>query len=150
MKNKIIALVGAALLTVACDNGSDSQDVTLHAAPGTAGDFKANIRDRVFFKFNHSAVDGEAKKVLGKQADWLKSYASTHATVEGHCDQRGTREYNLALGNKRAEAAKNELVKLGVTADRLKTISYGKDRLQVPGDTEIAHAQNRVAVTVVE
>ena len=150
MKNKIIALALASVSMVACDNGSDSQDVTMHAAAGTAGDFKANIRDRVFFKFNHSDIDAASKAVLGKQADWLKTYQSTHAAVEGHCDARGTREYNLALGNKRAEAAKKELVKLGVAADRLKTISYGKDRPQVPGDTEMAHAQNRVAVTVVE
>lgn len=150
MKNKIIALIGATLLTVACDTGSDSQDVTMHSAPGTAGDFKANIKDRVFFKFNQSDVSADSKKVLEKQADWLKSYAATKATVEGHCDQRGTREYNLALGNKRAEAAKSSLVKMGVSADRLKTISYGKDRLQVPGDTEMAHAQNRVAITSVE
>ncbi|MDP3372066.1 MAG: OmpA family protein [Candidatus Paracaedibacteraceae bacterium] len=150
MKNKIIALACASVFMVACDNGSDSQDVTMHSAPGTAGDFKANIRDRVGFHFNQSNVSADAKKVLEKQADWLKSYSATKATVEGHCDARGTREYNLALGNKRAEAAKSELVKLGVAADRLKTISYGKDRLQVPGDTASAHAQNRVAVTVVE
>jgi peptidoglycan-associated lipoprotein len=148
MKNKIIALALTSVLAVSC--ADESQDVTMHAAAGTAGDFKANIKDRVFFKFNQSEVDANAKKALGKQADWLKTYQATKATVEGHCDARGTREYNIALGNKRAESAKKELVKLGVTADRLKTISYGKDRPQVPGDTEMAHAQNRVAVTVVE
>jgi len=151
MKNKIIALAIAGLATVACDNNdTDGQDVTMHAAAGTAGDFKANIKDRVFFDFNHSGIDAGSKKTLEKQADWLKTYQATHATVEGHCDARGTREFNLALGNKRAEAAKKALVGLGVTADRLKTISYGKDRPQVPGDTDMAHAQNRVAVTVVE
>jgi peptidoglycan-associated lipoprotein len=149
MKNKIIALLGATLLTVACGD-TDSQDVTMHAAAGTAGDFKANIKDRVFFKFNQYDVDAGSKKVLEKQADWLKTYHATKATVEGHTDARGTREYNLALGNKRAESAKKELVKLGVTADRLKTVSYGKERPQVPGDTELAYAENRTAITVVE
>jgi peptidoglycan-associated lipoprotein len=148
MKNKIIALLGATLMTVACD--TDSQDVTMHAAAGTAGDFKANIKDRVFFNFNQHDVDAKSKKVLEKQADWLKTYQATKAVVEGHADARGTREYNLALGNKRAESAKKELVKLGVTADRLKTISYGKERPQVPGETELAYAQNRTAITVVE
>ncbi len=150
MKNKIIALAGAALLMTACDDAVENQDVTLHAVAGTASDFKANIKDRVFFAFNRSEVDADGKKVLEKQADWLKTYQATHATVEGHADARGTREYNLALGNKRAESSKKVLVKLGVTADRLKTVSFGKDRPQVPGDTELAHAQNRVAITVVD
>lgn len=148
MKNKIIALACASVFMVSC--ADESQDVTMHAAAGTAGDFKANIRDRVFFKFNHADVCANSKKVIAKQADWLKTYQATHATVEGHCDSRGTREFNIALGNKRAESVKKELVKLGVNVDRLKTISYGKDRPQVPGDTEMAHAQNRTAITVVE
>ena len=151
MKNKIIALLGAALLVSACsDSGSDNMDVTVHAAPGSAADFKANRRDRVFFDFNQATLSADAKKISAEQATWLKTYPATKATIEGHCDVRGTADFNRALGAKRAAAAKQQLVKDGVAADRLKTISYGKDRPLVPGTTDVAHAQNRVAVTVVE
>jgi peptidoglycan-associated lipoprotein len=149
MKNKILALLGGAFLLTACETGSGDgqQDVTLSAAPGTAADFKATIRDRVFFDFNQTNISADAKKVLEAQAGWFKTFSATQATIAGNCDARGTREFNLALGERRAAAAKAELVKLGVSADRLKTVSYGKDRLQVPGDTPTAHAQNRNATT---
>ena len=151
MKNKIIALLGAAIFVSACsDSGTENMDVTVHATPGTAADFKANRRDRVFFDFNQATLSADAKKISAEQATWLKTYPATKATIEGHCDIRGTAEFNRALGAKRAESAKKELVKNGVAVDRLKTISYGKDRPQVPGTTLAAHAQNRVAITVVE
>jgi len=151
MKNKLLAISAAALLMAACETGSDSQNVSVGRAPapGTAEDFKANIRDRVFFAFDKSAVSADAHKTLEAQSAWLKTHAATTATVEGHADARGTREYNLALGARRAEAAKSGLTALGVDANRLKTISYGKDRPQAQGNMEEAHAQNRVAITVI-
>lgn len=146
MKSKVLALSALAVLMTACAE-DNSADVTVHATPGTAADFKANHRDRVFFGFNEAKLSADAKKVLADQATWLKTYSSTKATVEGKCDIRGTAEFNRALGAKRADAVKHVLVKDGVAADRLNTISYGKDRPEVPGDTAAAHAQNRVAIT---
>lgn len=148
MKNKILALAAAALLA-ACSS-DDSSDVNVHTEPGSAGDFKANHRDRVFFNFNDAHVSKAARKVLEDQATWLKTYSAVNVTVEGKCDARGTDEYNMALGAKRADAAKRVLAKHGVDEKRIKTVSYGKSRLEVPGDTAEAHAQNRVAITVVE
>lgn len=151
MKNKIIALSALAVMLTACsEHDGGSAEVNVSAAPGTAADFKANHRDRVFFKYNESSLSKDAKKVLADQATWLKTYSGTKVTVEGKCDIRGTAEYNRALGEKRANAASHMLTKHGVAADRVKTVSYGKDRPEVPGDTAEAHAQNRVAITVVE
>lgn len=151
MKSKILALSALAVLMTACsDDNQDNANVNVHATPGTAADFKANHRDRVFFAYNEARLSADAKAVIADQAAWLKTYSSTKATIEGKCDIRGTAEYNRALGEKRANAAKKALVKHGVAEDRLKTVSYGKDRPEVPGDTPEAHAQNRVAITVVE
>lgn len=153
MKNKIFTILAAGLVLTACETGNnaDSQNVSVGRAPapGTAEDFKANIRDRVFFAFDKSTISDDAKKTLEAQAAWLKTHSATTATVEGHADERGTREYNLALGARRAEAAKSGLAGMGVDANRLKTISYGKDRPQAVGKTEEVHAQNRVAITVI-
>ncbi|MBN9543618.1 MAG: peptidoglycan-associated lipoprotein Pal [Alphaproteobacteria bacterium] len=120
-----------------------------HIVPGTQSDLEANVGDRIFFDFDRSNVREDAKETLARQAAWLQQYPNVHATVEGHADERGTREYNLALGERRAEAAKKYLISLGVDAKRLSTISYGKERLAVVGNTEEAHAQNRRAVSVV-
>ncbi len=91
----------------------------------------------------------KAQATLRKQADWLKRYQNVTVTVEGHCDDRGTREYNLALGNRRAAAVKRMLVSLGVAGNRVAVISYGKERPIVVGDNEQAWAQNRVGITVI-
>ncbi len=153
MKNKIFTVLAAGLALAACESGNnaDSQNVSVGraATPGTPEDFKANIRDRVFFAFDKSAVSADAKKTLEAQSAWLKTHSATTATVEGHADERGTREYNLALGARRAEAAKSALAGMGVDGTRMKTISYGKDKSQAVGTTEEAHAQNRVAITVI-
>lgn len=150
MKNKFFALAAAALLMAACES-TDSQNVKIgsSATPGTAEDFKANIRDRVFFAFNKSNLSDDAKKVLEAQAAWFKTYNSTKGTIEGNTDVRGTREYNLALGARRAESVKVALVGMGVDASRLKTISFGKDKPEALGNTEKDHAVNRRAVTVI-
>ena len=116
---------------------------------GLEEDFVQNAGDRVFFAFDHSDITPEAQAILQRQADWLKRYPNITLTVEGHCDDRGTREYNLALGERRASAAKRVLVALGVAANRIQTISYGKERPIVVGDNEQAWAQNRVGISVI-
>ncbi len=116
------------------------------AIPGSKTGAKAS--DRVFFAYDSSSLSPTALKTLERQAGWLKKHSDVKVTVEGHCDERGTREYNLALGSRRANAAKNQLVKLGVASSRLSTISYGKERPAVTGSNSAAWAENRRAVTV--
>lgn len=120
------------------------------AAPGTPADFVVNVGDRVFFGYDQYDLTQEARDTLGRQANWLNQYSNLRITIEGHCDERGTREYNLALGERRANAVKNYLVALGVDPSRITTISYGKERPAVPGSNETAWSQNRRGVTVVE
>ena len=112
-------------------------------------DFQRNVGDRIFFAFNRSDLSHESKAMLNKQAEWLKKHSDVKATIEGHCDARGTREYNLALGERRAEAVRKFLVGNGIEASRLETISYGKEKPAVVGDNEEAWAQNRRAVTII-
>lgn len=120
------------------------------AVPGSVADFKATSgSDTVLFGYDSYEVDDTAKAILGKQAEWLARYPAVKVTVEGHTDERGTREYNLALGDRRASAAKNFLAAQGVSATRMTTISYGKERPVADGSDESAYAQNRRAVTVV-
>jgi peptidoglycan-associated lipoprotein len=116
---------------------------------GSAEDFVVNVGDRVFFDFDKFNLKPQARETLQRQATWLKKYPSATIMVEGHCDERGTREYNLALGERRANSAKNYLVALGVNPNRIRTISYGKERPAVTGSNEAAWAQNRRAVTVI-
>ncbi len=119
--------------------------------PGSTSEFAPNtgIADRVFFAFDSSALSSEAQATLQRQAEWLKSNSSAKVTVEGHCDERGTREYNLALGERRASAARDYLVSLGVSSASISTVSYGKERPAVVGSNEEAWAQNRRAVSIV-
>jgi peptidoglycan-associated lipoprotein len=119
--------------------------------PGTEEHFKQamNGRDTIYFDTDKFDIDSEDAAALRNQAQYLLQYANVRATGEGHCDERGTREYNLALGERRANAARNYLVSLGVPAARLTTISYGKERPVALGSNEQAWAQNRRAVTVV-
>jgi peptidoglycan-associated lipoprotein len=118
--------------------------------PGSQQDLAASAGDRVFFEFNRSDISPEAQQILQRQADWLRRYPNVSVRIEGHCDERGTREYNLALGERRAQAAKNVLVAAGIPASRIGTISYGKERPIVVGSNEEAWAQNRVAITTVQ
>ena len=118
--------------------------------PGSAADFVAQSgADNVLFAYDSYELDEEARTVLGKQAEWLARYPAVRVTVEGHSDERGTREYNLALGDRRATAAKNFLAAQGVDTSRMTTISYGKERPAVEGSDEASWAKNRRAVTVV-
>lgn len=112
-------------------------------------DDEIEVQDRVFFGYDSSEINDEAKKILDTQALWLNSDPSIKITVEGHCDERGTREYNIALGDRRANAAKNYLIKTGgVEASRIKTVSYGKERPAYFGTDEDTVSKNRRAVTV--
>ena len=118
--------------------------------PGSRADFVAQAgSDTVHFATDSSDIDSEATGILTKQAAWLAKFPNVRVTIEGHCDERGTREYNLALGDRRANAAKNFLVNAGVNAARISVISYGKERPIATGSDEEAWAQNRRAVTVV-
>lgn len=119
--------------------------------PGSQEDFLANVGqygDRIFFDTDKFNVDAEDQATLQRQAQWLARYPNVRVTVEGHADERGTREYNLALGERRANSAKNYLASLGVDASRVQTVSYGKERPQAMGSDEQSWAQNRRAVTV--
>ena len=117
--------------------------------PGSQEDLIVNVGDRVFFNYDSSDLDSDAQELLQDQVAWLKQYSDVSVIVEGHCDERGTREYNLALGEKRAQSVKNYLISLGISSDRISTISYGKERPAVVGSNDGAWAQNRRSVTVV-
>ena len=164
MNLRSLSLLASLLLLAACaDNPSTTSGTGANAAantpapatntnsiaPGSAQDFVQNVGDRVFFDFDKSDVKPEGRQILQRQADWLKKYPNVTVTVEGHCDERGTREYNLALGERRATAVKKMLVALGIPANRVSTISYGKERPAVVGSNEAAWAQNRRGVTVI-
>jgi peptidoglycan-associated lipoprotein len=148
---KAIAAVAALMFIAACSN---EQQATAPAGatvtPGSIADFKQNVGDRVYFDFDSSSVREDGRATLNKQAAWLKQYTNYPITIEGHCDERGTREYNLALGERRANAVRQYLIAQGLPADRIKTISYGKERPEVVGSDEGAWARNRRAVTVLQ
>lgn len=153
---KKITLAFVALLALsACSSGHNKKADMNGGAMGSgmesslAADFEKNAGDRVFFSLDSSSLDKSSKEHLHKQVAWLKAHPNVKATVEGHCDERGTREYNLALGERRAEAVKNFLLHNGVDASRLDTVSYGKERPAVVGNDESAWKQNRRAVTAV-
>ncbi|WP_027134333.1 peptidoglycan-associated lipoprotein Pal [Geminicoccus roseus] len=164
MKLALLPVAAATLLLAACS--STPSDSTANAgggitttdtsglaggaaAAGSQADLEQNVGDRVYFGYDSTALDEEARATLQRQATWLQQYPSVSATVEGHTDERGTREYNLALGERRASAAARYLSSLGIGESRLVTISYGKDRPADPGSDEAAWAKNRRAVTVI-
>ena len=119
-------------------------------APGSQGDFMANtMSDRILFDTDQYNVDSQDQAILQSQAQWLVQNPNARITIEGHCDERGTRDYNLALGERRANAAKNYLASLGVSPSRMTTVSYGKERPEALVSNESAWAQNRRAVSVV-
>ncbi|MGI9384087.1 MAG: peptidoglycan-associated lipoprotein Pal [Methyloligellaceae bacterium] len=115
--------------------------------PGSAREFAVNVGDRVFFTTDSSQLTPQAQRTLGRQAQWLKRYPQFSITIEGHADERGTREYNIALGARRATSVKTFLAGLGVGAHRLRTISYGKERPVAVCDDISCWSQNRRAVT---
>jgi peptidoglycan-associated lipoprotein len=122
------------------------------ALPGSRGDFLQSVGqfgDRVFFDTDRYDVDDQDRRTLDQQVAWLQRYPNVRVTIEGHADERGTREYNLALGDRRANAARNYLQSRGIAASRMNVISWGKERPDALGSDESAWAQNRRAVTVV-
>jgi len=160
MKMTTIAILGAAVLLAAC-SGSDGEGTDATAAgtgvtssgigpaPNTIEYFNVVVGDRVFFDTDRHDLSTEAQYVLQKQAQWFQANPGTTAVIEGHADERGTREYNLALGARRANSALAFLISQGVEAGRLRAVSYGKERPAAVGSDESAWAQNRRAVTVV-
>ncbi|MBM85524.1 MAG: peptidoglycan-associated lipoprotein [Rhodospirillaceae bacterium] len=171
MRSKILSLFAAVALLAACaqdsqqDGGSSGSGATTantpkataapkkkvasKPAPGSKEEFVAEVGDRVFFGVDQSDLNPDAQSTLDRQAAWLKKYPSVRVAVEGHCDERGTREYNLALGERRASAVRDYLVARGIDPSRLSTISYGKERPVAFPSNEEAWAQNRRSVTSV-
>jgi peptidoglycan-associated lipoprotein len=129
---------------------NDMSDTAGAGTPGSQEDLTAQAGDRVFFGYDSSELDSEGRATLEKQAAWLQQYANMNITIEGHADERGTREYNLALGERRANAVKNYLISLGVAPARVNTISYGKERPAVLGTGEESWSRNRRGVTVTQ
>ena len=156
MRLKVVAALGMVALLSACANEKANTGASTGASmpagpvPGSEADLVANVGDRVFFDFNKSGLKDDAKVTLQKQADWMAKYQQVNVEVAGNCDDRGTEEYNIALGQRRANAARDFLVSKGVTSARISTISYGKDRPTALGDNEEAWAQNRNAITSVK
>ena len=167
MQFKFLTFIAAAFLLAACGTpseesggaaggGSAATTPTTPSVssipgptPGTQEHLVANVGDRVFFDFDKSDLQPDARATVEKLAVWLNNYPAVTLVVEGHADERGTREYNLALGERRANAVLDYLVALGVSGNRLSTISYGKERPAVLGSNEESWAQNRRGVFVV-
>ena len=144
----VVALCGA-MAIAACSKTPDSLNAGAGAIPGSPQDFAQNIGDRVFFESDQTDLTPRAQDTLARQAAWLQRYDRGPFTVEGHADERGTREYNFALGARRAEATKEFLVAHGIPASRIRTTSYGKERPVAVCNDISCWSQNRRAVTVV-
>ena len=130
------------------DDPINSQSLSSANGSGSTQDFVVNVGDRIYFGYDSYTLSSEARQTLENQAQWLNQNSAVSFTVEGHADERGTREYNLALGERRASSVKNYLVALGVDPRRITVISYGKERPAVPGANASAWSQNRRGVTV--
>jgi len=165
MRLKVVLAASALLFLAACSSkpaetggtnttGTSTPPATATVpqgpAAGSVEEFTTTIGDRVFFGFDRYDLTAEAQGQLQKIAAWLKTYPQYRFVIEGHCDDRGTREYNLALGERRATAVKNYLIALGIDANRMQTISYGKERPVCTESTEDCWARNRRAVVVLQ
>ncbi len=155
---KFAIVTVAALMLAACASTANptgptttttNTDTRGAPTPGSSQDFLVNVQDRVYFALNRYDLDQGSRRTLERQAAWLDQYPNTTLTVEGHCDERGTRDYNLALGSRRATAVRDYLVSLGVDPARIRTISYGKERPVADGHNEAAWRLNRRGVSVV-
>ena len=146
---KLAAVLAVALTMGACANKSVGSDAMASAAtPGSQQDFVVNVGDRVFFESDQTDLSPQAIATLEKQAQWLQTYNRYAFTIEGHADERGTREYNIALGARRAQAVRSFLASRGIDASRMRTISYGKERPVAVCNDISCWSQNRRAVTV--
>jgi peptidoglycan-associated lipoprotein len=148
---KFGAVILGMLAVAGCAKQADQSGALASAAtPGSQQDFVVNVGDRVFFETDSSELTDQARATLDKQAQWLNNYNRYAFTVEGHADERGTREYNIALGARRAETVRQYLVSRGVSAQRMRTISYGKERPVALCNDISCWSQNRRAVTVLD
>jgi peptidoglycan-associated lipoprotein len=148
---KFAAVILAGLMIAGCAKQQvNGADASAAATPGSQQDFVVNVGDRVFFETDSSELTEQARATLDKQAQWLNNYNRYSFTIEGHADERGTREYNIALGARRAQTVREYLVSRGVAANRMRTISYGKERPVAVCDDISCWSQNRRAVTVLD
>lgn len=159
MRMKVLSVLAALVLVAGCSSddtqtaatGSGLAPVasTTGPVPGTQGHLSQTIGDRVFFDTDQYNLRPDARSTVDRWAAWLQQFPNARATIEGHADERGTREYNLALGDRRANAVRDYLVALGIDSSRLGTISYGKERPASPGSSEQFWSQNRRSVMMV-
>lgn len=145
-----VALVLALAAAGCARSPADAVSGAGSAVPGSTQDFALNVGDRVYFTVDSSEINSQSASILDKQAQWLQRYPNYSIVMEGHADERGTREYNLALSARRANAAKNYLTSRGVPANRIQVTSYGKERPVAVCDAEQCWSQNRRAVTVLQ
>jgi peptidoglycan-associated lipoprotein len=147
---RIVAVIGLVSMVAACANKPNTTaSIGGSASPGSSQDFVVNVGDRVFFETDSTELTVVSRTTLDRQAGWLKQYPRYAITIEGHADERGTREYNIALGARRAEVVRAYLVSQGIAANRFRTISYGKERPVAVCNDISCWSQNRRAVTVV-
>ena len=149
----VVVVLAAGLALGACANNPAADanaSAGAAAAPGSQQDFVVNVGDRVFFESDQSDLTAQARATLDKQVQWLGRYGQYTFTIEGHADERGTREYNIALGARRAQSVRDYLVARGIAANRMRTISYGKERPVAVCNDISCWSQNRRAVTVIE
>ena len=149
---RFVALFGFALALAACANNPNQNAAGYGGAggpPGSPQEFVVAVGDRVFFESDQTDLTPQARATLDRQAQWLQQWNRYTFTIEGHADERGTREYNIALGARRAEAVRTYLVQQGVPASRIDTISFGKERPIAQGSNEEAWARNRNAHTAI-
>ena len=160
MRFKLLMVLAAGLMLAACGSsdresaptttGTTTGTTTASGpAPGSQEQLLQQVGDRVFFDTDRSEIKPQARSTIEALAGWMNEHPGVALTIEGHCDERGTREYNLALGERRANAVRDYLVALGISGNRVGTISYGKERPAVPGSSESAWAQNRRGMFIV-
>jgi len=146
-----VAMIAAAIAAGGCANQQKDLQAGLGAAtPGSPQEFQVSVGDRVFFETDSSSLTGQAQATLDRQIQWLNQYSKYNFTIEGHADERGTREYNLALGARRASAVRDYMTAKGIPPNRMRTVSYGKERPVAVCDDISCWSQNRRAVTVLD
>ena len=149
MLKKLFIILVSGLILTSCAGTQKNVNSGGSITAGSQEDLIVNVGDRVFFEFDSFELTVDGQSTLDAQAAWLKQYSEVDITIEGHADERGTREYNLALGEKRANAVFNYLMDAGISNSRMNTVSFGKERPEVVGSTDSAWSQNRRSVTTV-
>ena len=149
MLKKLFIILVSGLILTSCAGTQKNVNSGGSIIAGSQEDLIVNVGDRVFFEFDSFELTVDGQSTLDAQAAWLKQYAEVDITIEGHADERGTREYNIALGAKRANATYTYLMDAGISNSRMNTVSYGKERPEVVGSTDSAWSQNRRSVTTV-